>query len=149
MCRLAATDRPPGQASAPRRPTVGTTRVNGAPIEIHSWQSPPGPLVLADVRVCSIARDAILIVGPPVLSDQGQIAILLPFTPVPLTVDVRRPAGAALGSIRGILSMLLHRGNGHGRRARGSPKVPADFSMPPFGYILGFIAGAGLVGLAG
>ena len=54
-------------------------------------------------------------------------------------------AGAALGSIRGILSMLLY-------TVVGLVGVPwfaegsSGFSMPSFGYILGFIAGAGLVG---
>ena len=77
----------------------------------------------------------------------SMISIPLPFTPVPLTAQTFAVllAGAALGSIRGILSMLLY-------TVVGLVGVPwfaegsSGFSMPSFGYILGFIAGAGLVG---
>lgn len=108
----------------------------------------PAPRVLADVWPRSIARDAILIVGAACFVGlAAQIAIPLPFTPVPLTAQTFAVllAGAALGSIRGILSMLLY-------TVVGLVGVPwfaegsSGFSMPSFGYILGFIAGAGLVG---
>ena len=46
----------------------------------------PAPRVLADVLPRSIARDAMLIVGAAVVGCVfAQIAIPLPFTPVPLT----------------------------------------------------------------
>lgn len=108
----------------------------------------PAPRVLADVLPRSIARDAMLIVGAAVMVGVfAQIAIPLPFTPVPLTGQTFAVllAGAALGSVRGILSMLLY-------TIAGLVGVPwfaegsSGFAMPSFGYIIGFIAAAGLVG---
>lgn len=108
----------------------------------------PAPRVLADVLPRSIARDAMLIVGAAVMVGVfAQIAIPLPFTPVPLTGQTFAVllAGAALGSVRGILSMLLY-------TVVGLIGVPwfaegsSGFAMPSFGYIIGFIAAAGLVG---
>ncbi len=108
----------------------------------------PAPRVLADVLPRSIARDAMLIIGAAVMVGVfAQIAIPLPFTPVPLTGQTFAVllAGAALGSVRGILSMLLY-------TIVGLVGVPwfaegsSGFAMPSFGYIIGFIAAAGLVG---
>ncbi|MFN8125670.1 MAG: biotin transporter BioY [Candidatus Nanopelagicales bacterium] len=108
----------------------------------------PAPRVLADVLPRSAARDALLIIGAACFVGlAAQISIPLPFTPVPLTAQTFAVllAGAALGSIRGILSMLLY-------AVVGLIGVPwfaegsSGFSMPSFGYIVGFIAGAGLVG---
>ncbi len=108
----------------------------------------PAPRVLADVLPRSIARDALLVIGAAALVGvAAQISIPLPFTPVPLTGQTFAVllAGAALGSLRGILSMLLY-------SVAGLVGVPwfaggaSGFTMPSFGYILGFIAAAGLVG---
>ncbi len=108
----------------------------------------PAPRVLADVLPRSITRDVLLVIGGAAfVGIAAQIAIPLPFTPVPLTGQTFAVllAGAALGSIRGILSMLLY-------SVAGLVGVPwfaagaSGFAMPSFGYILGFIVAAGLVG---
>ena len=108
----------------------------------------PAPRVLADVLPRSITRDVLLVIGGAAfVGIAAQIAIPLPFTPVPLTGQTFAVllAGAALGSIRGILSMLLY-------SVAGLVGVPwfaagaSGFAMPSFGYILGFIVAARLVG---
>lgn len=108
----------------------------------------PAPRVLADVLPRSMARDVLLVVGGAALVGLfAQISIPLPFTPVPLTGQTFAVllVGASLGSIRGILSMLLY-------TVAGLVGVPwfadgaSGFAMPSFGYIVGFIAAAGLVG---
>jgi len=108
----------------------------------------PAPRVLADVLPRSVARDIMLIVGGAAMVGLfAQIALPLPFTPVPLTGQTFAVllTGAALGSIRGMLSMLLY-------TVVGLIGVPwfaegaSGFAMPSFGYIIGFIAAAGLVG---
>ena len=147
----AATDRPQsGQAALPP-PYSGDHTAARCP----DWRSTHGshpPRPLGPGRCLAPALDR-----PRRDPDRGgrlflvglaaQIAIPLPFTPVPLTAQTFAVllAGAALGSIRGILSMLLY-------TVVGLVGVPwfaegsSGFSMPSFGYILGFIAGAGLVG---
>lgn len=108
----------------------------------------PAPRVLADVLPRSMTRDVLLVIGGAAfVGVAAQVAIPLPFTPVPLTGQTFAVllAGAALGSIRGILAMLLY-------SVVGMLGVPwfaggaSGFTMPSFGYILGFIAAAGLVG---
>ena len=77
----------------------------------------------------------------------AQIAIPLPFTPVPLTLQTFAVllAGAALGSLRGVASMGLY-------ALMGVVGVPwfaegsSGFSSASFGYILGFILAAFIVG---
>ena len=113
------------------------------------------PAVLADVwstrahsRASALARQAILVVGGAAFVGlSAQVAIPLPFTPVPLTLQTFAVllAGAALGSLRGVLSMSLY-------AVAGIVGVPwfaqgsSGFAMPSFGYILGFIVAAGIVG---
>lgn len=108
----------------------------------------PAPRVLADVLPRTWVRDIILVVGAAAFVGlAAQISIPLGFTPVPLTGQTFAVllAGAALGTIRGVLSMLLY-------GVAGMAGVPwfadgaSGFAMPSFGYILGFIAAAGLVG---
>lgn len=108
----------------------------------------PAPRVLADVFPRSLARDVLLIMGGAAfVGICAQIAVPLPFTPVPLTGQTFAVllTGAALGSLRGILSMLLYTVAG----LVGLPwfaEGSSGFAMPSFGYIIGFIAGAGVVG---
>jgi biotin transport system substrate-specific component len=108
----------------------------------------PAPRVLADVVPQSLVRNLVLIVGGAAFVGlSAQIAIPLPFTPVPLTLQTFAVllAGAALGSVRGVLSMALY-------AVAGIVGVPwfaegsSGFSAPSFGYILGFIAAAFIVG---
>ncbi len=112
------------------------------------------PAVLADVwtdradGARSLARQAILVLGGAAFVGlAAQVAISLPFTPVPLTLQTFAVllAGAALGSLRGVMAMSLY-------AVAGVAGVPwfaegsSGFAMASFGYILGFIAAAGIVG---
>ena len=112
------------------------------------------PAVLADVwtdraeGAQSLARQAILVIGGAAFVGlAAQVAIPLPFTPVPLTLQTFAVllAGAALGSLRGVMAMSLY-------AVAGVAGVPwfaegsSGFAMASFGYILGFIAAAGIVG---
>lgn len=108
----------------------------------------PQPRVLADVVPRTWARQLVLIVGGATFVGlAAQIAIPLPFTPVPLTLQTFAVllAGAALGSLRGVLAMTLY-------AVAGIVGVPwfaegsSGFAAPSFGYILGFIAAAFIVG---
>jgi biotin transport system substrate-specific component len=77
----------------------------------------------------------------------AQVSIPLPFTPVPLTLQTFSVllVGAALGSVRGALSMALY-------LLAGIAGVPwfanhqSGWAFASFGYILGFVAAAWLVG---
>jgi biotin transport system substrate-specific component len=107
-------------------------------------------LVLADLIPGSLVRDAALVLGGAGLTGAAaQISIHVPsITPVPFTLQTLAVllTGAALGTVRGVLSMALY-------LAAGSAGVPwfANHSHgwavdPSFGYILGFVAAAGVVG---
>jgi biotin transport system substrate-specific component len=107
-------------------------------------------LVIADLIPGSLVRDAVLIVaGAGLTGAAAQVSISVPaISPVPFTLQTMAVllTGAALGSVRGVLSMLLY-------LAVGSAGVPwfADHTSgwagsPSFGYILGFIVAAGVVG---
>ena len=112
------------------------------------------PAVLADVwteraeGARSLVRQVVLVVGGAAFVGlSAQVAVPLPFTPVPLTLQTFAVllAGAALGPMRGVLSMSLY-------AVAGIAGVPwfaegsSGFAMPSFGYILGFIIAAGIVG---
>ena len=112
------------------------------------------PAVLADVwtdraeGARALARQVVLILGGAAFVGlAAQVAIPLPFTPVPLTLQTFAVllAGAALGSLRGILAMSLY-------AVAGVVGVPwfaegsSGFALASFGYILGFIVAAGIVG---
>ncbi|HEX6656084.1 MAG TPA: biotin transporter BioY, partial [Candidatus Limnocylindria bacterium] len=67
--------------------------------------------VLADLVPGSLVRDILLIAASAALTGlAAQIAIKLPFTPVPITLQTFTVllTGAALGPARGIASMLLY-----------------------------------------
>src|SRR4029434_4498974 len=78
----------------------------------------------------------------------AQVSIPLPFTPVPLTLQTFSVllVGAALGSVRGASSMALY-------LLAGMAGVPwfagqqSGWAFASFGYIVGFVAAAWLVGL--
>ena len=110
------------------------------------------PVVLADVLPGARTRDAALVVGGAAFVGlAAQLSFPLPYTPVLVTGQTFAVllAGAALGWQRGLASMLLY-------LLAGVAGVPwfADGSsgaaMPSFGYIVGFVVAAGVVGrLAG
>jgi len=108
----------------------------------------PAPRVLADVLPRSWVQNILLIIGGAALvGAAAQISFPLPFSPVPLTGQTFAVllVGAALGSARGMISMLVY-------GLAGLVGVPwfagfaSGFAMASFGYIIGFIVAAGLVG---
>jgi biotin transport system substrate-specific component len=108
----------------------------------------PAPRVLADVVPHTWVRQLVLVTGGAAFVGlAAQIAIPLPFTPVPLTLQTFAVllTGAALGSRRGALSMALYALVG----VLGVPwfaQGSSGYSAPSFGYILGFVAAAFIVG---
>ncbi|MFM1916625.1 MAG: hypothetical protein RJB01_140 [Actinomycetota bacterium] len=108
----------------------------------------PAPRVLADYAGRTVLAQIALIAGGAALVGlSAQIAIPLPFTPVPLTLQTLAVllVGASLGSLRGMASMLLY-------VAAGLIGVPwfaqgsSGYSTASFGYVLGFILAAFIVG---
>ncbi len=104
--------------------------------------------VLADLVPGALVRDVTLVVGAAALTGlSAQASILTPLSPVPFTLQTFAVlvTGAALGSVRGVSAMLLY-------LVAGMAGVPwyADHSSgaggPAFGYLLGFVVAAGLVG---
>ncbi|MQA97998.1 MAG: biotin transporter BioY [Streptosporangiales bacterium] len=109
------------------------------------------PLVLADALPGRLTRDVALVTGSAVfVGIAAQVAVPLPFTPVPLTMQAFAVllAAAALGPLRGVLGMAFYLLAG----VAGVPWFTDGMSgagMPSFGYILGFVlAGAVVGGLA-
>jgi biotin transport system substrate-specific component len=108
----------------------------------------PAPRVLADFASrTAIAQIALVVGGAAFVGIAAQIAIPLPFTPVPLTLQTFAVllVGASLGSLRGALSMVVY-------LIAGMVGVPwfaegsSGFSTASFGYVLGFIVAAFIVG---
>ena len=106
------------------------------------------PLVLADLVPGSMVRDVALVLGAAALTGlAAQVSIPLPFTPVPLSLQTLTVllAGAALGPMRGGMAMLLY-------LVAGIVGVPwfseqrSGFDFPSFGYIVGFVIAAIVVG---
>jgi biotin transport system substrate-specific component len=102
--------------------------------------------VLADLVPGGLVRDALLVGAAAVLTGlAAQVAI--PLWPVPVTFQTFTVllAGAALGPVRGTASMLLYLGVG----AAGVPwfaQQNSGIGFVTFGYVLGFVAAAALVG---
>jgi biotin transport system substrate-specific component len=100
----------------------------------------------------SAVHDAALVAGFSLLVGlSAQVAIPLPFTPVPVTLQTMMvlATGALLGSRRGAAAILLYIAEG----AAGLPVFamgrsgPAHLTGPLGGYLLGFVAAAFLAGL--
>jgi biotin transport system substrate-specific component len=107
------------------------------------------PRTLADVIPGGLARSVALVIGGTLLVALSTLVIIpLPFTPVPLTLQTFSVllVGAVLGSKRGVASMALYALAG----VAGVPwfsQQQSGWSFASFGYILGFILAAYLVGL--
>jgi biotin transport system substrate-specific component len=111
-----------------------------------------GRIVLADVLPGERVRDVLLVIGFACLTGlSAQWEVKLPFTPVPVTGQTFAVllGGVALGSGRALSGMVLYLVAGL------TPWVPwfaggsggSEVMMSPtFGYIVGFIFAAGLVG---
>ncbi|HEU5323766.1 MAG TPA: biotin transporter BioY [Methylomirabilota bacterium] len=111
------------------------------------------PLTLADVAVprAGALRDALLVVGFIVVNAlSAQVAIPLPFTPVPVTGQTFsvRLTGGLLGARLGLLTML-------GYLLAGSLSLPVFAAGkagpgvllgPTAGYLAGFVVSAWLMG---
>lgn len=108
----------------------------------------PAPRVLADfVTRNAVTQIALVVGGAAFVGLAAQIAIPLPFTPVPLTLQTFAVllTGAALGSLRGVLALTIY-------ALAGVAGVPwfaqgtSGYGFATFGYILGFILAAFIVG---
>lgn len=117
----------------------------------------PQPRVLADVFARSWVRSAVLVVGGAAfIGLSAQIAFYLPWNPaVPVTLQTFAVilAAGALGSVRGVASTALYlalafvgvpwlTADAEGGHATGS----AVLSLASFGYLVGFIVAAFVVG---
>ena len=104
--------------------------------------------VLADLLPQSRLRDAVLVLGGTAfITVMGQISIPLPFTPVPLSLATFAVllTGAALGTVRGVLSTGLYLLAG----IAGAPMFAdghSGWQFASFGYIGGYILAAGVLG---
>ncbi len=106
------------------------------------------PAVLADLIPGGRVRDAVLVVSAAGLTGLcAQISIHTPLSPVPFTLQTFAVlvAGAVLGSMRSTVAMALYLAVG----VAGVPWFAHGTSGshdPSFGYIIGFILAAGVVG---
>lgn len=106
------------------------------------------PRVLADTVAGSRVRDVLLVVaGAGLVGAAAQLSVPLWWTPVPLTLQTLAVllVGASLGWQRAVPSMLLY-------MVAGSVGVPwfadgsSGFVGASFGYIVGFVVAAAVVG---
>jgi biotin transport system substrate-specific component len=105
--------------------------------------------VLADLVPGALVRDAALVAGGAGLVGlSAQFSITIPqLSVVPFTLQTLAvlTVGAALGTARGLLSLLLY-------LLAGMAGLPwfaghaSGWGFPSFGYLLGFVAAAALVG---
>jgi biotin transport system substrate-specific component len=106
-------------------------------------------IVLADLIPGARVRDAALVLGGAGLTGlAAQVSVHVPsITPVPFTLQTLAVllTGAALGSVRGILSMSLYLLAG-GFGLPWFANHSHGFGGPLFGYIVGFVVAAGVVG---
>lgn len=112
----------------------------------------PAPRVLADVVPQSAVRDALLVAGGAAFVGlAAQVAVPLPFTPVPVTGQTFAVllTAAAIGPLRGVLSMMLYLLAGLAGVpwfASQSAAFEGGVLVASFGYIVGFVVAAAVVG---
>lgn len=106
------------------------------------------PRTLGDVLPGGLTRSVALVLGGAVFVGlTAQVAVPLPFTPVPLSLQTFSVllVGAVLGSRRGVASMALY-------ALAGVAGVPwfsqhqSGWAFASFGYVVGFVLAAWLVG---
>lgn len=106
------------------------------------------PRTLADAVPGGLVRSIALVLGGSAfVGVAAQVAIPLPFTPVPLTLQTLAVllTVSVLGSTRGLLSMGLYLVAG----VAGVPwfsEQSSGFTAASFGYIVGFVLAALVVG---
>ncbi|WP_238009932.1 biotin transporter BioY [Dactylosporangium sp. AC04546] len=107
------------------------------------------PGVIADVVPGALVRDLVLVLGGAALTGAAaQVAVSIePLSPVPLTGQTFAVlvVGAALGTARGLLAMLVYLAAG----AAGLPWFAGGASgaaAASFGYVIGFVLAAAVVG---
>lgn len=104
--------------------------------------------VLADLLPASRVRDIALVAGGAVLTGiAAQIAVPVPGSPVPVSGQTFAAllVGTALGARLGFLSLALYAAAG----MAGMPwfaQATSGYAMPSFGYILGMLLAATVVG---
>lgn len=112
------------------------------------------PLVLADLVPGALVRDALLVLaGAGLTGLLAQISIPVAGSPVPVTGQTFGAliVGAALGWQRGVASLALYLVAGvagvpwYAEHSDGSALL-SGAAFPTFGYIIGFVLAAGLVG---
>lgn len=105
-------------------------------------------LVLADLVPGALVRDVVLVAaGAGLTGLAAQVSIHTPLSPVPFTLQTLAVlvTGAALGTMRGVLSMLIYLLAG----VAGLPWFANHhhgWGGASFGYIVGFVVAAGVVG---
>ncbi len=106
------------------------------------------PLVLADLVPGARVRDLLLVLGGAGLTGlMAQIAVPVAGSPVPVTGQTfaALTVGAALGWQRGAAALALYMVAG----MAGMPWYAgggSGFHFPSFGYVIGFVLAAGIVG---
>lgn len=104
--------------------------------------------VLGDLLPGRLVRDVTLVAGGAALVGvAAQISVPIPGTPVPVTGQTLAVllVGAALGRVRAVSAMALYALAG----VAGVPwfaNASSGWQMASFGYILGFVVAAALVG---
>jgi biotin transport system substrate-specific component len=115
------------------------------------------PVVLADVIPGTWVRDVVCVaVGVLLLAGSAQVAVPLPFTPVPITGQTFAVLllGAAYGLRRGLLTMLAYLAVGLAGGAVFSPDPATGrartgeqmLHAPSAGYVVGMVAAVALLG---
>ena len=108
----------------------------------------PAPRVLADVVPGGLVRDVALSASAAVfVGISAQVAIPLPFTPIPLSLQTFAVllAAAALGPVRAGAGMALYLLAGMAGMPWFSDQG-SGWNFPSFGYVVGFVLAAVLVG---
>lgn len=108
----------------------------------------PARPVLADLIPGALVRDAMLVIGGAGLTGlAAQVSIHTPLSPVPFTLQTLAAllVGAALGSVRGLASMLLYLVAG-GFGLPWFASHTSGWGGTSFGYIVGFVVAAAVTG---
>ncbi|MEU3304806.1 biotin transporter BioY [Streptomyces sp. NPDC006678] len=119
-----------------------------APVRSGGLSHAEGRGTLADLLPASRTKDIALVVGGAVLTGiAAQISVPVPGSPVPVTGQTFAAllVGTALGTRRGFLSLALYALAG----MAGMPwfaEGTSGYAMPSFGYILGMLLAATVVG---